>query len=501
MLRIVLGLLFVPLFAFAIDPKSAPVPVAKQVPQVIEQHGEKRSDPFFWIKSKTDADVLKYLKTENDYTLAVMKPTDALQKKLYDEYLSRIQQTDRDVPWRDRGYWYYTRTEEGKQYPIVCRKKGNLEAVEEIMLDGNVLGKDEKFFAVGEWRVSDDGHLLAYSTDTTGFREYELSVKDLRTGKLVESKLVKAPGFEWAANGTLFYVTEDDAKRASKVWRHTLGQPRDKDVMVFEEKDEEFWIEMARSRDGQYLFHSSVSFGSTEQWYLPANKPTDPWKVILPRQADIEYQAGHRDGQFYIVTNKGATNFKVVTCPVGQTENPAAFVDLMPYDRQVFIEGIALFQNFAVLTVRTNGLPGLIVRDLKSGATHPISFDEPTWDVSLGQNPEFDVSSIRFTYSSMLTPESEFEYDLTTKSRKLLKKKEVPNYDPANYQIERISATASDGTKVPISLIYPPISCIWNRGISKSSPVKIRDPRNRFVRRRTRNGLNQVCVQRWRQSK
>ena len=196
MLRIVLGLLFVPLFAFAIDPKSAPVPVAKQVPQVIEQHGEKRSDPFFWIKSKTDADVLKYLKTENDYTLAVMKPTDALQKKLYDEYLSRIQQTDRDVPWRDRGYWYYTRTEEGKQYPIVCRKKGNLEAVEEIMLDGNVLGKDEKFFAVGKWRVSDDGHLLAYSTDTTGFREYELSVRDLRTGKLIESKLVQAPIFE-----------------------------------------------------------------------------------------------------------------------------------------------------------------------------------------------------------------------------------------------------------------------------------------------------------------
>jgi len=229
-LRFTLALaLLAPLVAaVAIDPGAGTPPVAKKVPHKLEQHGDVRIDDFFWIKDKTNKDVLKYLEAENAYTAAVLKPTEPFQAKLYKEFLSRIKQTDQDVPVKDRGYWYYSRTVEGKQYRIHCRKKGTTDAPEEILLDGNELARGEKFFKFGEQRVSDDGNLLAYSIDTTGVNEFMLSVKVLRPGKLVEDKVVKAPQFEWAADGkTLFYLTEDEAKRAHKVWRHTLGTPKE----------------------------------------------------------------------------------------------------------------------------------------------------------------------------------------------------------------------------------------------------------------------------------
>src|SRR5436190_2174982 len=213
------------------------------------------------------------------------------------------------------------------------------------MLDGNALAKGEKFFRFGEQRVSDDGNLLAYGTDTTGFREFELSVKDLRTGKTVESKFVKAPMFEWAAdNRTLFYATEDEAKRAHKIWRHTLGEPKEKDPLVYEEKDELFWLDLSKSRDGKYLFHASESYTSTEQRFLGADTPNGEWKTILKREPDHEYSADHRDGKFVIRTNKKATNFKVMTCPVDKTD-VANWTDLVPYDPKVFVEGVSVFKN------------------------------------------------------------------------------------------------------------------------------------------------------------
>src|SRR4051812_19295147 len=236
-----LAVLVPPVAALARAPGAGAPPVAKKVPHKFEQHGDTRTDDYFWIKDKTDKDVLKYLEAENAYTAAVLKPTEKMQEKLYKEFLSRIKQTDEDVPVRDRGYWYYSRTVEGKQYPIHCRKKGALDAPEEVLLDGNALAKGEKFFSFGPQRVSDDGNLLAYAADTTGFREYTLFVKDLRTGKLIEDKLANAPQFEWSADGTsLFYLTEDDAKRAHKLWRHPLGTPKEKDALVYEEKDELF---------------------------------------------------------------------------------------------------------------------------------------------------------------------------------------------------------------------------------------------------------------------
>lgn len=450
-----LALLLGPLVAWGIDPTVATPPVAKKEPYKTELHGDIRIDDYFWMKDKSNPAVIKYLEAENAYTAAVMKTTEKLQDKLYKEFLGRIKQTDEDVPYKNRGYWYYIRTVEGQQYPIYCRKKGTLEAREEILFDCNALAKGHKYFSIGQVRVSDDGNLLAYSTDTTGFREYELSVKDLRTGRTIESKLVRTPQFEWAAdNQTLFYLTEDEAKRAHKVWRHTLGTPKEQDQLIYEEKDEQFWLDLSRSRDDRYLFHTSTSYTSTEQRFLPADKPDGEWKTILKRQANHEYDADHRDGRFYIRTNKDATNFKVVTCPVEKTEL-SAWADLVKYDPTVFIEDVAVFKNHLVLSARVGGLPQLIVRDLTTSDTHTVEFQEPAYEVMLTANPEFDTPTIRFVYTSLITPDSEFEYNLTTKARKLLKKKEVlGGYDPANYTTERVFATATDGTKVPISLVY-----------------------------------------------
>jgi oligopeptidase B len=436
-------------------PVTISPPTAKKVPHKIETHGDVRIDDYFWIKDKKDPDVIKYLEAENAFTNAALKPTEKLQDQLYKEFLSRIKQTDEDVPVRRGSYWYYSRTVEGKQYAIHCRKKGGLDAPEEVLLDGNELAKGEKFFSLGSSRVSDDETLLAYSTDTTGFREYTLFVKDLRTGKLIESKLVKTPMFEWAAdNKTLFYATEDEAKRAHKLWRHTLGQPKDKDTLIYEEKDELFWLELSRSRDRKYLYHSSGSYGSTEQRFLAADNPSGEWKIIAERKQGHEYTADHRDGRFYILTNKNANNFKVMTCLVEKTD-PDNWATLIPYDAKVYTESISVFKNYLILSIRENGLSQLLIRHFSDGATQPIEFNESVYDVALASNPEFDTDSIRFTYSSMVTPDSEFEFNLTTKNRKLLKRQEVPGgYDPASYVTERVHATADDGTKVPITLVY-----------------------------------------------
>jgi oligopeptidase B len=440
--------------AFSQDAPPKP-PVAKKVPHIVELHGDKRADDYFWIKDKTNPEVIKHLEAENAYTTAMTKRLKPLREKLYKEMLGRIKETDRAVPARENGYWYYSRTEEGKQYPIFCRKKATLESAEQIVLDGNEEAKGQKFFQVGERKVSDDGTLLAFTTDVTGFREYELSVKDLRTGKTIESKFVKAPEVEWAAdNKTLFYVTEDEAKRPHKVWRHVVGQPKEKDVSLYEEKDELFWLELSRSRDDKFIFHTSASFTSAEQRYLSAATPEGEWKTILPREEGHEYSADHRDGKFYIRTNKGALNFRIVTCPVDHPE-PANWKDLVAHDPGVLVEGFTLFKNFAVVSERQNASPQLSVIDLRSWQAHRIEFTEPVYDASVGDNPEYDSGFLRFAYSSPTVPPTTYDYDMATGARKLLKRTEVPGgFDPSAYQTERIYATAGDGTKVPISLVY-----------------------------------------------
>jgi oligopeptidase B len=451
-----------------IDPTAATPPVAEKVPHKTEIHDDVRIDNYFWLRNKKDSKVIDHLKAENTYTAAVMKPTETLQARLYKEMLGRIKQTDLQVPERNRGYWYYSRTEEGKQYPIFCRKKGNLDAAEEVILDVNDLAKGHKFFNVASRVVSDDGNLLAYASDTTGFREYYLSVKDLTTGKLIEDKLVKAPMFQWAKdNKTLFYVTQDHAKRPHKLWRHTIGEPKDKDVLVYEEKDELFNMGLGRSRDAKYLFRSSVSFTATEQAFLPTDEPAGEWKVIVPRKEKHEYFAGYRDGKFYIRTNHGgATNFKVVTCPVDKTD-PEDWKELLPYNANVMVTGVALFRNHAVLSERENGLTQLRVLDLRNDKAHRVSFDEAVYTSMLMANPDYDTDSIRYGFGSLVTPNSVYEYNLDSRKRKLLKRQPVlGGYDPERYTSERIQATAADGTKVPISLVY-------KKGLEKNGTAPI----------------------------
>jgi oligopeptidase B len=450
-----LGLLMMSV-THGIDPAVGTPPKAKTVPHKTEIHGETLLDDYFWLREKKNPDVTAHLEAENAYTAAVMKPTEPLQEKLYKEMLGRIKQTDLGVPTFDNGYWYFSRTEEGKQYPISCRKKGSLDAAEEVILDANALAKGEKFLSVGGLEVSDDGNLLAFVSDVTGFREYHLSVKDLRTGKLIDDKFVKATSAEWAAdNKTLFYVTEDAAKRAHKLWRHTVGEPKDKDVLVREEKDELFRLGLEKSRDRKYLFHTSRSSTTTEQSYLPADTPAGEWKVILPRKDRHEYSADHRDGKFYIRTNTDkATNFKVMTCPVTDTD-PAGWKDFLVYDPKVMVSGISLFKDYAVVAERENGLSHLRVIDFKSDKQHRVEMPEPVYDVFPAGNPDFGTTKFRFSYTSFVTPNSVYEYDLGTRDRKLLKRTEVlGGYDPDKYESERVFATAEDGTRVPISLVY-----------------------------------------------
>src|SRR5713101_3257839 len=331
-----------------------PPPVTEKKPKITEINGDRLVDNYFWLREKTNPAVITHLEAENTYTDAVMKPTATLQDKLYNEILSHIKQTDTNVPYRWGNYYYYTRTEEGKQYPIFCRKRGSLEAPEEIVLDQNELAKGQKFMSVGAFAPSDDGNLLAYSTDNTGYRQYTLRVKDLRNGQLFPESIERVDNVVWATdNKTMFYVTEDAVtKRSDKFFRHVLGT--DQSDLVYEEKDELFDIGVGRSRDNAVIFLEAASKTSTESRYLPADKPTADLKIVLPRQPDHEYDVDHRGNLFYIRTNKGARNFRIVTAPVTDPseKNWKEFVSHRP---AVKVEAISLFADDAVLSEWENG--------------------------------------------------------------------------------------------------------------------------------------------------
>ncbi|HVS20977.1 MAG TPA: S9 family peptidase [Pyrinomonadaceae bacterium] len=429
-------------------------PATEKKPKVTEINGDKLVDNYFWLREKSNPAVIAHLEAENAYTAAVMKPTEALQGKLYNEILSHIKQTDENVPYRWGDYFYYTRTKEGLQYPIFCRKHGKLDAAEEILLDLNELAKGQKFMSVGTFVPSDDGNLLAYSTDNTGYRQYTLQVKNLRTGEFLPERIERVDSLAWATdNNTIFYVTEDAVtKRNDKMFRHVLGT--DKNELIYEEKDELFDIGVGRSRDKAVILVEAASKTSTESRYIPANNPNAEWKVILPRQADHEYDVAHRGNLFYIRTNKGAKNFRVVTAPVSDPseKNWKEFVAHRP---AVKIEGIDMFAGHAVLSEWENGLQQLEVIDFKTNKRHRIEFPEPVYSAGPGPNHEFNTTVLRYNYQSLVTPSSVFDYDMNTRKATLKKQTEVPGgFDKAIYKSERVFATASDGTKIPMSVVY-----------------------------------------------
>jgi oligopeptidase B len=436
-----------------IDSGAAKPPVAKKVPREETVHGDKRVDNYYWLRKKTDPAVRSYLEAENAYTQAVMKPTEKFQEALYKEILGRIKQTDLGVPYRLGKYWYYSRTEKGKQYPILCRKRGSLEGKEEVTLDLNELARGHKFLGLGMYVVSDDGNLLAYTTDVTGFRQFTLHVKDLRTGKLLPDRAARVTTVAWAAdNKTLFYVAEDAAKRPYRLLRHTLGAARDEPV--YEEKDELYRLMVRRSRDRAVVFVTSESSTTTESRYLPSDKPGQALKVLLPREKDHRYYVDHRKGRFYIRTNKGARNFRLVTAPADDPR-PKNWKEMIGHSNDVFLERVDLFAGHCVVAEREAGLQHLRVIDLGTGKGRRVKFDEPVYSIMPTMNAEFRTTAFRFGYQSLVTPQSVFEYDLARHTRKLLKQTEVlGGYDPARYTSERIYATATDGTRVPVSLVY-----------------------------------------------
>jgi oligopeptidase B len=398
--------------------------------------------------------VIAHLEAANAHTEAVMAHTKDLQETLYTELLGRIKQTDLSVPVRIGEHFYYSRTEEGKQYPWMCRRKGSMEAPEEVLLDLNALAEGHQFLGIGAYTVSNDGHWLAYSTDTTGYRQYTLHVKDLRTGAVLPDRIERTGNVVWAGdNRTLFYTTEDAvSKRSDRFWRHVVGT--DRNELLFEEKDELFDLVAGRSLDRKVIFVTSYAKTMREVRYLPADNPAGELKVVLPREDGHEYGADHYEGRFYIRTNRAAKNFRVVSAPMDDPseKNWKPFID---YNPAVNVEGVTFFVNHAVVSEREGGLTYLRVIDMKTQQSHRITAEEADYAMGLGANPEYDTVTLRFNYQSMVTASSVYDYDMRTRQRTLLKQQEVlGDYDPARYEARRVWAEARDGTKVPISMVH-----------------------------------------------
>jgi oligopeptidase B len=440
----------------AADVTASTPPMAKKNPKTTDIHGDKLQDDYFWLRERSNPEVRAYLEAENKYADDFMKGTEAFQEKLYQEMLGRIKQTDLTVPYRMDGYFYYSRTETGKQYTIYCRKKGSLDAVEQVLLDLNEMAKGEKFMAVGDRDITDDGKLLAYTTDNTGFRDYTLHIKDLATGKVLPETVMKTSSVAWAAdNKTLFYTVDDAAKRAYRLYRHALGADPKTDALLYEEKDEMFRVGVFRTRSKAYLMLEVGSHTADEWRMLPADKPMGEWKLVAAREKEHEYGVDHRGDLLYIRTNSGGCrNFRVVTAPVADPRREN-WKEIVPCREEVMVSGLELFSDHMVLMEREDGLPRIRITDLASGASHRVEFPEAVYAVFPEANPEFATSTFRYNYQSLTIPASVYDYEIKTRQSKLLKRTEVlGGYDPDKYQAERRYATASDGTKIPISLVY-----------------------------------------------
>lgn len=446
---------------------SAPAvpPIARREPTPTILHGHTLEDDYRWMRSKESDEVLQYLEGENAYTAEFMKPTEGLQEALYKEMLSHIKETDESVPFRERGWYYYTRTIEGSQYPIHCRRKAvenayDAEQPEQVILDVNRLAEGQAFMAVGGMSVSPDGEKLAYSTDNTGFRQYTLHIRNLVDGSEYPDSAERVGSLVWAADSrTLFYTTEDEVtKRQDKLFRHQLGTSGSEDALIYEERDERFNLGVGKTRDGKYLLMEAGSHTTNECSYLPADTPGGVFLVVAPRLDEQEYYVDHRNGLFYIRVNDTGKNFRVVTVPVdgGGRE---AWTEFIPEDKESPLEDFDVFDGFCVLSKREAGLTTLAVASF-DGANQlepprKIAFPEPTYTAMGHVNREFTTTKFRYSYQSLVSPASVYDYDVPSGTSALLKEQEIPGgFDRVNYGSERLWVTASDGVKVPVSLVY-----------------------------------------------
>ncbi len=435
---------------------TANPPIAKKLRVEKQINGTALVDDYGWLRDRKNAEVVQYLEAENAYAEAMTAAQKPFAEILYNETLSHIKQTDTTVPYRKYGYWYYSRTEEGKQYVVLCRKKGSLSAPEEIMLDVNELAKGEKFMSLGAVQISDDGNLLAYTTDNVGFRQYKLHIKDLHTGKLLPDTAERVDSIAWAAdNKTLLYATEDaTTKRPNLVYRHTLGSVAAEDPVVYEEKDERYNCYLSRTRDRKYILLASESHATTEDRFLRASAPAAAWEVIEPRKEGIRYYIDEGNDIFFFRINDAGPSYRLVTAPVA-TPGKSHWTELLATRADVPLEDIDVFRRFYVVTERAKGLPVFRVFDATSRKEHSIDFPDPAYSASGDLNPEFETDTYRYNYQSPITPSSTFEYGVKKQTSVLLKEQEVPGgYDKSNYAVERIFVPAKDGTGIPTTVVY-----------------------------------------------
>ncbi len=450
------------MLAIKLDVNAGRVPSAKKVPVVREIHGDTFIDVFAWFRNLKDPDLLPYLKANNVYSDAVMKPTVKLQQKLYKEMVARIQETDLSVPTFDRGYFYYTRSVKGKQYEIHCRRKGSMKAKEQILLDVNVLAKGKPFTDVGAFEISPNGHLLAYSLDSIGHRDYLLYFKDLRKGKVLPYRFGQVNQVTWMAdNKTVLYTSENAAKRTYRLNRRALGGNAAK--MLYEEKDEMYDLSLGEGRDHKYAFIYSGSKETTEYRTISLDKPLSNPVLIASRKEGVEYYPEHRDGTFYIRTNAGAPEFRIVSVDA-RNPDPDNWVDVLPQQPNATIEGLDVFKKFAIVQIRKNAVAGLNVLDFESRKLTPIKFPDAYYSTGVGSTPDFNAKKVRLSYVSLITPSTTYDYDPLTRKLGVLKRQKVNGYNPAQYTSELLWISARDSVKVPIAIAY-------RKGVKKPSPM------------------------------
>lgn len=430
-------------------------PVARVIPSTKVYGTDTYVDNYAWLRNKNDPAVISYLEEENKYTEEKMKTTKDFQNTLFNEMVSRIKENDDSVPVKMGNYYYYTRTEAGKQYKIYCRKYYSLNAAEEIILDPNVLAGDAKYFDVGAFEVSPNNKYLAYSIDKDGSESYTLYIKNMETNQLLTEEIPNtSTTVKWANdNQTLFYVTLDNAKRPFQAYRHRLTSDYKTDPMVYHERDESYYLTLSKSRNQSYIFLNSGSQITTEVRYLDANKPTSMVNVVIPRKYGVEYYVENRDKNFYILTNDNAVNFKLVIAPINDPSQ-RNWREIIPQWDTVKIDSFDVFRDFIVVNERENATKKILVINMRTFDLKHIDMPEPVYDVNLEQNPDYNANTLRFNYQSLTTPMSVYEYDMNNNIRTLLKQREVlGGYDSTKYETERVYATAADGTMIPISLV------------------------------------------------
>lgn len=432
-------------------------PDAKKIPKELSIHGDKRIDHYFWLNDREDPEVIKYLEAENEYTKAALADTEEFQEELYQEIIGRIKQEDESVPFKENVYYYYTRYEEGKEYPIFCRKKGSMDNEEEIMIDANKMAAGYDYFNIGGVNVSPDNKLLAFGVDTVSRRKYTIHVKNLNTGEIIESQINNTTGsVAWSNdNQTFFYTLKDEETlRPYQIRKHRLNEDVSRDKVVFTEQDETFNTYVFKTKSKQYILIGSFSTLSHEYRYIDAGKPDENFHVFLPREREHEYHIDHYDDHFYILTNWKAKNFRLMKTKIS-SNGKENWEEVIPHREDIYLSDFDIFQDYLVITERKNGINALRIINWTSDEEHFVEFDEEVYEVYTGKNPEFDTEKLRFHYSSLTTPNSVYDYHMTTRQRELKKRQEVLGpFDPDNYEAKRLYALTSDSAKVPVSLVY-----------------------------------------------